>query len=197
MAHGYGLLIEEGASETPLMDPDLSSPPLYQLGLKKHGSGNGSSLDPTLLSATVTPNITLVSASIASGDLAYMEGLDTTSKMDPNYIPIAPHPLAPVTEVIQEINSISMTPQADKVLTTEGFFIAQNLPLAEESTQLAINSNDTVVCNMKKLDMDNSSLEGHSISSTEPKHRKCTDEWKALAKKKKTQPTLQPPDVPE
>ncbi|GAB4849466.1 hypothetical protein Ancab_004260 [Ancistrocladus abbreviatus] len=114
-----------------------------------------------------------------------MAGLDTTSRVDPNYIPMAPHSLALVTEVIQEINYVSMTPQANKVLDTEGYLIARNLSPAEDSIQSAINSNDIMVHNMKKLEMDNSSSEGHSISSTEPKHQNVVMNRKPLPRKRK------------
>ncbi|GAB4829529.1 hypothetical protein Ancab_019202 [Ancistrocladus abbreviatus] len=54
----------------------------------------------------------------------------------------------------------------------------------------------SVVCNLQKLEMENSSSEGHFISSTEPKCVKRIDDGKSLSKKKKTQHTSPHTDVP-
>ncbi|GAB4827291.1 hypothetical protein Ancab_034180 [Ancistrocladus abbreviatus] len=128
--------------------------PSYRDALKK-----GLSSKP--IQATREPLLDQVAScpDLDPGDLASMAGLDTTHGVDPYYIPMASHPLAPITDVIQEITTVSIALQADKVIGNDGYLIAQTVPFAENSTKSVVNLNDTVVRNTKKLEMENSSLE--------------------------------------
>ncbi|GAB4860804.1 hypothetical protein Ancab_035967 [Ancistrocladus abbreviatus] len=68
-----------------------------------------------------------------------------------------------------------------------GGFLANHVPYqVDEIIKNELMSNDTMIQNLKRLDVENSSSEGHSVTSAEPKHRKAFDVDKPTSKKKKT-----------
>ncbi|GAB4831194.1 hypothetical protein Ancab_005203 [Ancistrocladus abbreviatus] len=88
-----------------------------------------------------------------SRDLSFIAGLDNSHVVDSRYIPLSSQSLAPITEVIQQINFIPMTPHIEKVITDGGSMVFSSLPPTKDSTKTDVNSSDIVVCNLQKLEM--------------------------------------------
>ncbi|GAB4829318.1 hypothetical protein Ancab_018988 [Ancistrocladus abbreviatus] len=134
-------------------------------------------------------NMNMLPSAPLSGDLSYMVGLDGSHLLDPRYLPLSSQPLALVTEIFQAMNSIPINSRLYRINSDGGSLTPQDGSFAANFTKIDVHFNDKVVHNFQKLEMEQSSFEGHSISSVDPNHRKRTDDGKSIPKKKKTQPT--------
>ncbi|GAB4830859.1 hypothetical protein Ancab_004886 [Ancistrocladus abbreviatus] len=122
--------------------------------------------------------------------IALPEGLGLEFYQGPTNQCIAP------TDSLQDEHLITQIFETDKNKTDGKKFLDQIICPPEDSGKTKLNSNDTVVKNLRQLDVDNSSSEGHSINSNDTKRRKREEDGKLNFKKKKNQKTSHPPPMP-
>ncbi|GAB4838929.1 hypothetical protein Ancab_028461 [Ancistrocladus abbreviatus] len=102
-----------------------------------------------------------------------MAGLDMTNAIGHGMGSFQPQTIP--SEVVHDEHSATMLIEANKDLDEE------------VSPRNELASNDTMIQNLKRLDVENSSFDGQSITSAEPKHRRIFDDDKSTSKKKKSQ----------
>ncbi|GAB4854739.1 hypothetical protein Ancab_023325 [Ancistrocladus abbreviatus] len=85
-----------------------------------------------------------ITCALLSSDLAFMVRLDNSHVVGPCYILLFSQSLAPVTEVIQEVDSVQMARLVDKVPNDGGCLVAQSLHPIENSSKIDVNYNDMV-----------------------------------------------------
>ncbi|GAB4845961.1 hypothetical protein Ancab_024966 [Ancistrocladus abbreviatus] len=108
------------------------------------------------------------------GDLAFMASLDSSHVMGSRYLPMTSQPFTQGTELIQDENSIHMDLPTEKVTNKGDYLVDQFRNHVEDSSKNEVTSND-IAFKFEKIKMENSSSEGHSISSKEPKLRQRAD----------------------
>ncbi|GAB4838806.1 hypothetical protein Ancab_028348 [Ancistrocladus abbreviatus] len=113
-----------------------------------------------------------------------MDGLDMSSVVAPGICSFGPQDLT--KEMAHDEPSTNMIIETNREFDVKGF-LADHVPHQTNEINNELMSNDTTIQNLKRLDVDNSSFEGHSVTSMEPKHRKVFDADKPTSKKKKTQ----------
>ncbi|GAB4850402.1 hypothetical protein Ancab_029707, partial [Ancistrocladus abbreviatus] len=75
-------------------------------------------------------------------------------------------------ETVQDEHSANVLVEADKAFETRIFLVDRDPNQDHVTLKNEITSNDTMVQNLKNLDVDNSGSEGHYVISVEPKCRK-------------------------
>ncbi|GAB4857042.1 hypothetical protein Ancab_014953 [Ancistrocladus abbreviatus] len=129
-----------------------------------------------------------------SMDLVTMAGLDMSIVVAPGLCSFGPLDLP--KEVIHSESQPTDLVGTNKEFDVSRFLIDHVLYQEEESTKNELTSNDTMIQNLNKLDMDNSGSKGHSITLADPKCRKVFDADKPITKKKKTQTKSSYSDIP-
>ncbi|GAB4846449.1 hypothetical protein Ancab_025454 [Ancistrocladus abbreviatus] len=123
-----------------------------------------------------------VPISLATGT---MVGLNMSSVVALGIGPFGPPDLP--KEMASDANLANTIIETNREFDVEGFLTAKAPHQVDETIENELMSNDTMIQNLKRLDVKNSSSEGHSISSVEAKRRKVVDDVKPISKKKKTQ----------
>ncbi|GAB4855021.1 hypothetical protein Ancab_023608, partial [Ancistrocladus abbreviatus] len=122
-----------------------------------------------------------VPISMAMGTMA---GLDISSIVAHGICSFGPLDL--IKEMAHDKPLANMSIETNKEFNVEGFLVDHVPHQIDEINKNKLMSNDTMIQNLKRLDVDNSSFEGHSITLVEPKHQKAFDADKTTLKKKKT-----------
>ncbi|GAB4850238.1 hypothetical protein Ancab_029534, partial [Ancistrocladus abbreviatus] len=86
---------------------------------------------------------------------------------------------------LQDEHSLTQILDTSKNEANGQMLLEQIIYQSEEFGKIKLNSNDTVVKNLRQLKVDNSSLEGPSINSNDIKHSKRNEDGKSNSKKKK------------
>ncbi|GAB4849693.1 hypothetical protein Ancab_004487 [Ancistrocladus abbreviatus] len=127
-------------------------------------------------------------------ELASMTGLDISNMVAPDMCSFCPIDLP--KEIVQDEYSANVLIEANKAFKTRIFLVDHDPNQANETLKNEITSNDTMVQNLKNLDVNNSGSVGHSVTSTKPKCKKVFNEDKLTLKKKNIQSTSAYPDIP-
>ncbi|GAB4836132.1 hypothetical protein Ancab_001047 [Ancistrocladus abbreviatus] len=93
---------------------------------------------------------------------------------------------------LRDENSATFQVEDDPEAAASTFFVQQILDPPADPTKSNLNSNDTMVKNLKHLYMENSRSDGPSINSTDLKRKKKGTEGRAHSKKNKTNKSFVP-----
>ncbi|GAB4833807.1 hypothetical protein Ancab_032056 [Ancistrocladus abbreviatus] len=117
--------------------------------------------------------------------LGTMAGLDMLNTVAPGIYSF--NPLEWPKEMVQDENSANDIFETNEEFDVGGFLSDQAPYPINEPIKNELLSNDNMIQNLKRLDVENSSSEGQSITSVEPKRHKASNVDKPVSKKKKTQ----------
>ncbi|GAB4852050.1 hypothetical protein Ancab_016243 [Ancistrocladus abbreviatus] len=110
-----------------------------------------------------------------------MASLDISNVVNPGICSFCPMDLP--KEMVQDEHLATILMEAHKAIDIGNFLADHDRNQPNETIKNEITSNDTMVQNLKKLDVENSSSKRHFVTSAEPKCRKVVDEGRPTLKK--------------
>ncbi|GAB4849711.1 hypothetical protein Ancab_004505 [Ancistrocladus abbreviatus] len=128
--------------------------------------------------------------------LVMMTGLALPEGIHHEFYHVPQQTLVATTDDTQDVHSATLLAYESKKDDNDKLLLAQVIYPLEDSTKTILNSNDTVVKNLKQLEVYNSSFEEPSINSTDVKRRKRGEDGKTTTKKKKSQKTSHSTPMP-
>ncbi|GAB4850686.1 hypothetical protein Ancab_029993 [Ancistrocladus abbreviatus] len=121
-------------------------------------------------------------------------GLDLSSVVAPGIYSFSSRDLS--KDMAHADSSANIIIETNNKFDVEGFLTDQVPHEVDKIQKNEMMSNDTMIQNLKRLDVESYNSKRHSVTSAKPKHRKAFDTDKPTSKKKKTRPKTSSSNFP-